>query len=92
EAFNKAGVPAGPIYDMAGMFADEQVKHLGIAEDCETTCFGKTKMMSQPIRMSRTESKLVVHPPEKGEHTDAILGDLGLSADEIADLKARQIV
>ena len=92
EAFNKAGVPSGPIYDMAGMFADEQVKHLGIAEDCETHCFGKTQMMSQPIRMSRTKSKLVVPPPDKGEQTDAILGDLGLSADEIADLKARQIV
>jgi formyl-CoA transferase len=90
--FNKAGVPSGPIYDMAGMFADEQVKHLGIAEDCETTCFGTTKMMSQPIRMSRTDSKLVVHPPEKGEHTDDILGELGLGADEIADLRARQIV
>ena len=92
EAFNKAGVPSGPIYDMAGMFADEQVKHLGIAEDCETHCFGTTQMMSQPIRMSRTKSKLVVPPPEKGEQTDAILGDLGLTADEIADLKARQIV
>ena len=85
-------MPSGPIYDMAGMFADEQVKHLGIAEDCETVCFGKTKMMSQPIRMSRTDSKLVVRPPEKGEHTDAILADLGLGADEIADLKTREII
>ena len=42
--------------------------------------------------MSRTDSKLVVHPPEKGEHTDAILGDLGLSAEEIADLRERQII
>ena len=92
DALNEAGVPSGPIYDMAGMFADEQVKHLGIAEDCDTVCFGRTKMMSQPIRMSRTDSKLAVRPPEKGEHTDDILKGLGLSDSELADLRSREII
>ena len=92
DALNEAGVPTGPIYDMAGMFADEQVKHLGIAEECDTVCFGRTKMMSQPIRMSRTDSKLVVRPPEKGEHTDEILKSLGLSDPELADLRSREII
>ena len=92
EDLNKAGVPSGPIYDMAGMFADEQVKHMGIAAEIDTHCFGRTKMMAQPIRMSRTDSKMVMPPPEKGEQTDEILKDLGLGDAEIADLRARQIV
>ena len=32
EIFNKAGVPCGPIYSIDQMFADPQVKHLGIAQ------------------------------------------------------------
>ncbi|MEK9673290.1 MAG: CaiB/BaiF CoA-transferase family protein [Rhodospirillaceae bacterium] len=92
EALNDAGVPTGPIYDMAGMFADEQVKHMGIAGDIDTIPFGKTKMMAQPIHMSRTKSQLLAHPPEKGEHTEEILKDLGLSDAEIADLKSRDII
>ncbi|PIW26756.1 MAG: formyl-CoA transferase [Rhodospirillales bacterium CG15_BIG_FIL_POST_REV_8_21_14_020_66_15] len=92
DALNEAGVPTGPIYDMAGMFADEQVRHLGIAAECETVCFGKAKMMAQPIRMSRTDSKLAVHPPEKGEHTDEILKGLGLTDAELADLRSREII
>ena len=92
DAFNDAGVPTGPIYDMAGMFADEQVKHMQIAQDIDTLPFGKTRMMAQPIRMSRTTSELKVHPPNKGEHTDAVLTDLGLSADEIAELRSRDII
>ena len=92
EALNDAGVPTGPIYDMAGMFADEQVKHLGIAAECDTHCFGRTRMMAQPIVMSRTDSRLVVAPPEKGEHTDEVLKGLGLSDAELADLRKREII
>src|SRR5581483_10550452 len=33
DIFNKAGVPAGPIYNIDQVFADPQVKHLGIAQD-----------------------------------------------------------
>ena len=36
DAFNKAGVPCGPIYTVDQTFADAQVKHLGIAKDVRT--------------------------------------------------------
>ena len=35
ERFNEAGVPAGPIYAMDQVFADPQVRHLGIAQPVE---------------------------------------------------------
>jgi formyl-CoA transferase len=92
DLFAKAGVPSGHIYNVGDMFADEQVKHLGIATDIETTAFGKTQLIGQPIKMSRTPSELKVSPPERGEHSDEILGDIGLSAEEIADLRSRNVV
>ena len=92
DLFATAGVPSGHIYNVGDMFADEQVKHLGIATDIETTAFGKTQLIAQPIHMSRTPSELKVSPPERGEHSDEILESLGLSADEIADLRSRNVV
>tara|TARA_R110000787_G_scaffold86057_5_gene183223 strand:- start:53211 stop:54404 length:1194 start_codon:yes stop_codon:yes gene_type:complete len=92
DLFAKAGVPSGHIYNVGDMFADEQIQHLGIATDIETTAFGKTQLIAQPIHMSRTPSELKVSPPERGEHSDEILESLGLSADEIADLRSRNVV
>ena len=88
---NEAGVPCGPINSIDAVFADPQVQHLGIARTLnggnrEATYVG------QPFRLSRTPSGIAAHPPELGEHTDAVLGELGLSAAEIADLRARQVV
>ena len=90
--FADAGVPSGPIYDMAEMFADPQVRHLGIAEAIDTPCFGETRMLAQPVTLSRTPSRLAVAPPERGQQTDEILAALGISEEEIRDLRVRHIV
>jgi len=88
----KAGVPAGPAHRIDEVFADPQVKHLKMAADIETLPFGKTRLVAQPLHMSRTSTAMVAHPPAKGEHTDEILAEAGLSAGEIAALRERQIV
>ena len=86
------GVPAGPIYDVEGVFADPQVQHLGIAKDIHTTAFGDTQMIAQPATLSRTPSEFVTSPPERGEQNNEILTELGLSAERIADLKSRDVI
>jgi len=89
ERMNKAGVPCGPIYAIDQMFADPQVRHLGIAQSV-TRKTGKQKrtmrLVGQPVSLSRTPSRLVAPPPELGEHTDAVLKEFGFSAREIAAL------
>ena len=92
EMLTEAGVPIGPINDMAGVFADPQVKHLGIAEEAPSPAFGDTFMVSQPMRLSRTPSKISAAPPERGQHTDEILAGLGLGQDEILDLRQRNVI
>jgi formyl-CoA transferase len=93
ERFNKAGVPAGPIYTMDQVFADPQVKHLGAAQTVHSDAIGRdVTLLAQPIVMSRTPSKITLRPPERGEHSDAILAELGYTKAQIGELRSRDIV
>ncbi len=92
ELLLEHGVPCGPIYRIDEMFDDPQVQHLGIAEAIDTEPFGLTKAMAQPVRMERTPARLAAPPPGRGEHADELLQELGLSEDEISDLRKRSIV
>jgi crotonobetainyl-CoA:carnitine CoA-transferase CaiB-like acyl-CoA transferase len=92
ERFNAAGVPAGPIYAMDQVFADPQVKHLGIAQPVKHSTLGQMELVGQAVTLSRTPSRLASASPEAGEHTDAILRDLGYSNSDIAGLRERHVV
>jgi formyl-CoA transferase len=87
DRFNKAGVPSGPIYSIDQMFADPQVKHLGIAQGVKKKDKSLMKLVGQPMTLSRTPSRLVAHPPGISEHTDMVLKEFGFKAKEIAALR-----
>jgi len=92
DAFNKAGVPAGPIYSIDKVFADPQVKHLGMAQTVHSDKLGDIDLVAQAIGLSRTPSTFAVAPPERGEHTDEVLSEIGLSDGDIADLRKRNVI
>jgi formyl-CoA transferase len=91
-ALNEAGVPCGPIYKVDEMFADPQVQHLGIAQKLNGGNQGEVAYVGQPIKLSRTPSDIVSHPPELGQHTDEILAEIGVDKATIDDLRARQVI
>ncbi len=84
---NEAGVPCGPIYAIDQVFADPQVKHLGIAQPVENKTLGPQRVVGQAVELSRTPSSIRMATPELGEHTDEILGSLGYAAEEISALR-----
>jgi formyl-CoA transferase len=90
--FNEAGVPCGPIYSVDQVFADEQVKHLGIAQGLEKPGKGKVEYVGQPVVLSRTPSRIVAHPPALGEHTDEILTELGYDKATLERLRAEKVI
>jgi crotonobetainyl-CoA:carnitine CoA-transferase CaiB-like acyl-CoA transferase len=91
-ALNRAGVPSGPIYRIDEVFADPQVRHLGIAQPVDHPTLGRIELVGQAVSLSRTPSALRMPTPERGEHTDAVLRELGYDAAAILGLRQRGVI
>ena len=87
-----AAVPCGPINDLAGVFADPQVMHRGLKVEMPHAAGGNTPQVGNPIRFSATPIDYRLAPPLLGQDTEAVLRELGRSADEIAALRAAGVV
>ena len=87
ESLNAAGVPSGPIYSIDQAFADPQVGALGIVDKLDDVAY-----LGQPVTLSRTPSRVVAHPPAQGEHTVAVLRELGYGDAEIERLQSDGII
>jgi len=87
DIFNKAGVPCGPIYSIDQVFADPQVKHLGIAQTVRKKDKSTLNVVAQPVLLSRTKSRIAAPPPELGQHTNEVLKEFGFSTKQIAALR-----
>ena len=92
ESLNAAGVPCGPIHAMDEVFADAQVRHLNAAVAVEHPTLGTLTILNQAIKLSRTPGAVVTATPERGEHSDEILGEIGLSATEVAELRDSGVI
>jgi formyl-CoA transferase len=92
EKLNAAGVPSGPIYSVDQMFADPQVKHLGVAAPMQHPTRGQVAIVNQAVALSRTPCVLNRPTAGLGQHTEEVLGELGYSKDEIAALKRGKVV
>ena len=74
------------------MFADEQVKHLGVAQVMHSPVRGDVEIVGQPVHLTRTPSKIVQPTPEMGEHTESVLAEVGISGDELEQLKSAGVI
>jgi crotonobetainyl-CoA:carnitine CoA-transferase CaiB-like acyl-CoA transferase len=89
---NEASIPAGPIYTVAQLFEDQQVKHLRVVQEAVTEDGNTVPMIAQPVTLARTPARISTPAPGFGEHTDAILEELGFSASAIAELRSSKVV
>jgi formyl-CoA transferase len=87
KTLNEVGVPCGPIYAMNEVFADPQVQHLGMAAPVRHPELGQQHLVNQPVSLSRTPGGVRFSSPDKGQDTDAVLGEFGYSSSEITELR-----
>lgn len=88
-----AGVPCGPINDLAQVFADPQVLARGLRVDMANGMGSTTPQVASPLRLSATPVDYRLAPPLLGEHTEELLQSLlGLDAEQIANLRRTAVI
>jgi crotonobetainyl-CoA:carnitine CoA-transferase CaiB-like acyl-CoA transferase len=93
EQLSRAGVPAGPINDIAGVFRDPQVQHRQMRVEVEHPVAGTLPLIGSPLRLSQTPVAYQAPPPLLGQHTDEVLcGLLGMSGPEVQALRDAGVV
>jgi formyl-CoA transferase len=92
KILNDAGVPCGPIYRIDEAFADPQVQHLQMAQPVRSPKLGDLTIVGHPVSHGPKRLPIRKAAPELGQDNEAILGTLGFSTEQIADLAKRGVI
>jgi len=82
-----ADIPAGPINNLADVFADEQVIHSRLVEEVQHTQLGAIRQVGSPISLDgRLGESIRRAPPVLGEHTFEVLREFGYAQGDLQAL------
>ena len=91
EVLEAAGVPCGPVYNYAQLFADPQVRHRGLVQYASDPELGQVPHIRTPIKIGDSVRVRAV-APKLGQHNAEIFGRLGVSEAEIRNLRAKGVM
>jgi crotonobetainyl-CoA:carnitine CoA-transferase CaiB-like acyl-CoA transferase len=92
EFLVKHDVCVGKVYDIEEMVRDPQINHRGMIVDVEHPTHGRVRQFGIAIKLSDTPGSVRTAAPLSGEHTEAILKDLGMAEADIRGLRARKVI
>jgi crotonobetainyl-CoA:carnitine CoA-transferase CaiB-like acyl-CoA transferase len=90
--FDRVGVPSGPINRVGEALSSAQTTAREMVVEMEHSVAGPLRMLGLPIELSGTPASIRLEPPVLGADTDAVLVELGYSAEEITALRASGVV
>jgi crotonobetainyl-CoA:carnitine CoA-transferase CaiB-like acyl-CoA transferase len=85
-------VPHAPVLTAGEVFDDPQVRHLGSLRRLDHPKEGEMWVVNSPVWFDGARPAAMQPPPVLGEHSDDVLAELGLAADEIAALRNDKVV
>lgn len=85
-------VPCGPLYSLAEVFQDPQVKSWGLPVELKRPGGGIVRISGNPVRLSTTPITYDLNPPALGEHTEEVLRSLGYGTEELKRLAASGVI
>ena len=86
-----AGVPCVPVYDYAQLFADPQVRHRGLVQYASDAELGEVPHIRTPVRIGEGVGVRTV-APKLGQHNAEIFGRLGISENDVDELRAKRVL
>ena len=92
ELLNAAGVPAGPVLDVAEVFADPQVLAREMLVELSHPELGRFFTTGIPVKLERTPGRIERRPPLHGEHSEEVLLECGVERAEVAALRRDGII
>ncbi|MDR3563656.1 MAG: CoA transferase [Negativicutes bacterium] len=92
KILNESGAVVGPMYDMSQLFDDPHYKYRESFVALPDEDFGEIRVPNVAAKFSRTPGKVLTPGPGKGQHNQEVYTNLGLSEQQIDDLKSNKII
>jgi len=89
--FNEHDIPCGPILSMKEIAEEPSLRATGTIVEVDHPTRGKYLTVGNPIKMSDSATE-VTRSPLLGEHTDAVLAELGYVAQDIAAFRTQKVI
>jgi formyl-CoA transferase/CoA:oxalate CoA-transferase len=89
---NAAGVANGEVRNIEQMLHDPQLEARNMIETVAHPTVGATRVIGAPIKLSENPASIRIPPPVLGEHTDAVLGEIGYDAAGISALRSKGVI
>jgi crotonobetainyl-CoA:carnitine CoA-transferase CaiB-like acyl-CoA transferase len=92
EKLDELDVPVGPVNDVAEILGDPHVRARQLVGSFDYPGVGEFKALAVPYKFLGWDNPEVGRPPTLGEHTEAVLAELGYSRERIAELKGKRAI
>ncbi|MFC1825363.1 CaiB/BaiF CoA transferase family protein [Thermodesulfobacteriota bacterium] len=89
---SEADVPISPVNDLEQVTKDEHVRFREMFQEISLQSGERGKMVSFPVKFSKTPTEIRMPPPELGEHSEEVLLETGYTSDEIGKFKKDGVI
>ena len=91
-ALTAAGVPCSAVRSVTEALQDPQLSAREMIVPLEHVSAGGIRVLGSPLKLSETPASVRTPPPALGQHTDAVLREIGMSDSDIASLRAARAI